>query len=740
MANSKSLVLASGRVKQIPDADTLIVGAGITGIAASSLTIGGSTVTGVTLGSASIHTTVAGNLQVNGTETVVGTTTFQGDTDIGDDSGDTLTITAVVDSNVTFAASSARSILISTAADEVAGNALTVTAGIGGASAGSATGGAGGDLSLAASAGGAGDATYAGGAGGDVSLNAGAGGADGGGGAGADGDVLIGSSNTASISVANAVDNPTFSVLGSGQITLTGNVDMSAGADVTGEVAVLGTSADIKMAERSADPTNAANTGFVYVKDDDGDTELYYMDDGGAVVQITKDGALNASAIGVTFQDVYNNDPNGGDVTITSNSTDGKIIYAGDQDFQFTTSGTLDVNSAADFAGGLTNSAGQLLVSGGNAQLNDDIVLSFGSDDDATLAWVSASADLLLDNTAATGSTLLRLGTDTSATDFQVQNDSASALLTVTGAGQATFAGNVDATNGLDVTTAALTAAAGFTLSGGAIDLDPTGAFALDMDAAQAVTVTLADMAAALTIQAAGGEDMILIDTDNGNEKISFGNATFNNSVEFLGSGSVDMSNGSISIPSGASVSVGGSALSANFTQANIDEAMLFFANTDITAAEAETLTDGSNADLLHTHAAVAASQLVVASQTTTGLADGDFGYVSAANTWTKTDADAIASAIVAGVNEGTAGSMTLPGGIIEAAKFTTAGGSPTHGAEVYLAPGTEEASASGKLTATAPTAAGKVVAVAGVCLDNSNYAGAKTAKVIFIPKTPVLL
>jgi len=41
-----------------------------------------------------------------------------------------------------------------------------------------------------------------------------------------------------------------------------------------------------------SDPTNVADTGFVYVKDDGGDTELYFMDDGGAVVQLTNDGTL----------------------------------------------------------------------------------------------------------------------------------------------------------------------------------------------------------------------------------------------------------------------------------------------------------------------------------------------------------------------------------------------------------------------------------------------------------------
>jgi hypothetical protein len=51
-------------------------------------------------------------------------------------------------------------------------------------------------------------------------------------------------------------------------------------------------SSPIQLLEEAGDPANVADTGFVYTKDDGGDTELFYEDDGGAVVQITEDGAL----------------------------------------------------------------------------------------------------------------------------------------------------------------------------------------------------------------------------------------------------------------------------------------------------------------------------------------------------------------------------------------------------------------------------------------------------------------
>ncbi len=55
-----------------------------------------------------------------------------------------------------------------------------------------------------------------------------------------------------------------------------------------------GEHAQVTLPERGSDPSQATNTGFVYTKDDSGDTELYYEDDSGNVVQVTLNGALNA--------------------------------------------------------------------------------------------------------------------------------------------------------------------------------------------------------------------------------------------------------------------------------------------------------------------------------------------------------------------------------------------------------------------------------------------------------------
>lgn len=128
----------------------------------------------------------------------------------------------------------------------------------------------------------------------------------------------------------------------------------------------------------------------------------------------------------------------------------------------------------------------------------------------------------------------------------------------------------------------------------------------------------------------------------------------------------------------------------------------------------------------------------IVAVASTAGMGDGDFGYVSGAQVISKTAAVAIASSLVFGANVGTAAQMKIAGVIVNA-KFTTAQGSPGNGSAVYLALGSEDgATATGKLRATPPSAAGQVIAEVGIVLDNTNYAGLKTCQVLLQVKSPV--
>ena len=61
-----------------------------------------------------------------------------------------------------------------------------------------------------------------------------------------------------------------------------------------------------------------------------------------------------------------------------------------------------------------------------------------------------------------------------------------------------------------------------------------------------------------------------------------------------------------LDIKGGTNLSVDGVALTTGLTAALFSEALLFFTNTGLTGAEAETLSDGSNADALHIHALLA--------------------------------------------------------------------------------------------------------------------------------------
>jgi|GEM_PF-4082808 len=154
------------------------------------------------------------------------------------------------------------------------------------------------------------------------------------------------------------------------------------------------------------------------------------------------------------------------------------------------------VESAIVIGTGWTNSitvgAGEMLFTAGNLQLNDSVVFSLGSSDDLQFTHngtnsviTSAVGDLIVDNTLATGSSIFRLGTDTSATDFQVQNNSETALLTVDGSGVVTISGTADNTTALQVT------AGDVYIIDGDLDLD-SGDFDVLLDAAEEASIAKA--------------------------------------------------------------------------------------------------------------------------------------------------------------------------------------------------------------------------------------------------------
>lgn len=102
-----------------------------------------------------------------------------------------------------------------------------------------------------------------------------------------------------------AIPTLTNVVLRDGTQGLTANWDVGAYV-VTSDGLI---SLNIRLDETTK-PTNVANTGFLYTKDDSGDTELYYEDDDGAEVQITADGALYGAG-GDMLKSTYDVDTDG---------------------------------------------------------------------------------------------------------------------------------------------------------------------------------------------------------------------------------------------------------------------------------------------------------------------------------------------------------------------------------------------------------------------------------------------
>lgn len=240
---------------------------------------------------------------------------------------------------------------------------------------------------------------------------------------------------------------------------------------------------------------------------------------------------------------------------------------------------------------------------------------------------------------------------------------------------------------------------------------------------------------ASTDVQIASGKNLSL-GGSGGNVDFSASNGTFKTTTGTvtLGAGAVNVT-GNMTMQAGTllSTSTTGNINLPNNGNAKFQiETVAVSAN--VTAANLGTLTAGASsiADSLHTHAGLG----IVSTLTTTGVTTGLFGYISSNSTLSKTDNLAIASSRAFGCNTGTAGSMQVTGQVT--GSFTTVGGSPTAGAQVYLAASTDEASAAGKLTATVP--ASGVVAAVGICTDNSGYSGAKTALVLIQIHDPVQL
>ena len=252
--------------------------------------------------------------------------------------------------------------------------------------------------------------------------------------------------------------------------SFSGNVDATGGLDINADNVALtvGAGTDFSISHDATNTTMTSATGDLIIDNtlatgstinrlgtDNANTD-FQVQNNSASALFTVDGSGAVSASGA----------------ITGGSlTDGTATLS---------SGALSGATTGSFSGNV-DATGGLDINADNVALTVGAGTDFSISHDATnTTMTSATGDLIIDNTLATGSTINRLGTDTSATDFQVQNNSASALFTVDASGQADFSGNVDATGGVDIDAdnVALTVGAGtdFSISHDATNTTMTSA------------------------------------------------------------------------------------------------------------------------------------------------------------------------------------------------------------------------------------------------------------------------
>jgi hypothetical protein len=150
---------------------------------------------------------------------------------------------------------------------------------------------------------------------------------------------------------------------------------------------------------------------------------------------------------------------------------------------------------------------------------------------------------------------------------------------------------------------------------------------------------------------------------------------------------------------------------------ANLDEADTFFGATDLSGSEAETLSDGSDADALHKHSAVK-EDLVAGETLPAGLKAvryakaADAGFVAGRAYLADKDASTADDFHVAGLVVAAGEVITAAiNNVVKAGKITATAHGFTIGGPIYL--GT-----AGALTSTAPSTTDEAVVIVGMARD----------------------
>ena len=121
-----------------------------------------------------------------------------------------------------------------------------------------------------------------------------------------------------------------------------------------------------------SNPTSYANSGSVYVKDDFGDTELFYMDNSGNAIQLTKDGTINTSLTSNTLDRAYDQGGSGAGRLIIADSGSVKInLGANNHGLEVDSSSYPSYTSGAIYVNGGASSVKSVLVGTGHIRIED---------------------------------------------------------------------------------------------------------------------------------------------------------------------------------------------------------------------------------------------------------------------------------------------------------------------------------------------------------------------------------
>ena len=217
--------------------------------------------------------------------------------------------------------------------------------------------------------------------------------------------------------------------------------------------------------------------------------------------------------------------------------------------------------------------------------------------------------------------------------------------------------------------------------------------------------------AVAFLLEDANGDDYMKLVTTTSGEWMYFGNATNNPKFSFLGSGEIDADNGTLRIPSGANLYIGGTVGHASLTGANLN-----------------TLVNGGDASALHTHSSTTGQ---ITGQTTTGFTvAGEVGYISAASTWGLAVCNSTQSAAYVSAAYVSSGVMERQ---IAQTLYCVTGLTITAGDMMYVS------ATAGQATNVAPSTSGQFVTKLGRVLS-STYGSDRKVVVIFVPEPPVEL